>query len=126
MAEGEKMNLRLESAHVLFIDIVGYSKLLIDQRCGALQELNTIVRSTEREREAETDENGKAVGDGDVRAPRAPEHLVQIVGHFDLVACSRRDGPLMTGGPAAHPAILCLHQSPRLARACGSSTSSRC
>jgi hypothetical protein len=30
MEEGQKSNLRLEIAHVLFLDIVGYSKLLID------------------------------------------------------------------------------------------------
>src|SRR5438094_2447448 len=45
--------LRLEIAHVLFIDIVGYSKLLIDEQSEALQELNAIVRKTEAAREAE-------------------------------------------------------------------------
>ena len=44
---------RLEIAHVLFIDIVGYSKLLIDEQSEALQELNAIVRGTEAAREAE-------------------------------------------------------------------------
>jgi TolB-like protein/class 3 adenylate cyclase/Tfp pilus assembly protein PilF len=53
MAEQEKTKLRLEIAHVLFIDIVGYSKLLIDEQSEALQELNTVVRNTEAAREAE-------------------------------------------------------------------------
>ncbi|MFZ0915745.1 MAG: tetratricopeptide repeat protein [Candidatus Udaeobacter sp.] len=44
---------RLEIAHVLFIDIVGYSKLLTDEQSEALQELNQVVRSTEAAREAE-------------------------------------------------------------------------
>ena len=44
---------RLEIAHVLFIDIVGYSKLLTDEQSEALQELNQIVRNTEAVREAE-------------------------------------------------------------------------
>ena len=44
---------RLEIAHVLFMDIVGYSKLLTDEQSEALQELNQIVRSTEASREAE-------------------------------------------------------------------------
>src|SRR5712672_4856662 len=44
---------RLEIAHVLFMDIVGYSKLLTDEQSEALQELNQIVRSTEAAREAE-------------------------------------------------------------------------
>jgi serine/threonine-protein kinase len=45
--------LRLEIAHVLFMDIVGYSKLLIDEQSEALTELNQIVRSTEAAREAD-------------------------------------------------------------------------
>src|SRR6266576_2307203 len=44
---------RLEIAHVLVMDIVGYSKLLTDEQSEALQELNQIVRSTEAAREAE-------------------------------------------------------------------------
>jgi hypothetical protein len=32
MAEEEKTKLRLEIGHVLFIDVVGYSKLLIKQQ----------------------------------------------------------------------------------------------
>src|SRR6266496_1014311 len=53
MANEQKTKLRLEIAHVLFIDIVGYSKLLIDEQSEALQELNQIVRKTEAAREAE-------------------------------------------------------------------------
>src|SRR5438132_9716360 len=53
MADEQKANLRLEIAHVLFMDIVGYSKLLTDEQSEALQELNQIVRSTEAAREAE-------------------------------------------------------------------------
>ena len=52
-AEGKK-EIELEIAHVLFIDIVGYSKLLTDEQSEALQELNQIVRNTEAVREAET------------------------------------------------------------------------
>ena len=39
-------NLHLEIAHVLLIDIVGYSKLLIDDQQTAVRELNAVVRST--------------------------------------------------------------------------------
>src|SRR6476646_4344293 len=49
-----KKEIALEIAHVLFVDIVGYSKLLIDEQSEALQELNQIVRNTEAAREAET------------------------------------------------------------------------
>jgi len=53
MGDDEKTKPRLEIAHVLFIDIVGYSKLLTDEQSEALQELNQIVRNTEAAREAE-------------------------------------------------------------------------
>ncbi len=53
MADEQKTQLRLEIAHVLFLDIVGYSKLLIDEQSEALQELNQIVRNTEAACEAE-------------------------------------------------------------------------
>ena len=44
MAE-PKSDLRLEIAHVLFIDIVGYSKRLIDEQHESLQDLNQIVEA---------------------------------------------------------------------------------
>jgi class 3 adenylate cyclase len=53
MEDNEKTKPRLEIAHVLFIDIVGYSTLLTDEQSEALQELNQIVRNTEAAREAE-------------------------------------------------------------------------
>lgn len=57
---------RLEIGHVLFIDIVGYSRLLSDAQAEALHELNHLVRETEAFREA--DAAGKLVslptGDG--------------------------------------------------------------
>jgi serine/threonine protein kinase len=37
----------LETAHVLFTDIVGYSKLMIDEQTDRLQELQEIVRNTQ-------------------------------------------------------------------------------
>jgi Adenylate and Guanylate cyclase catalytic domain len=53
MEDDEKAKPRLEIAHVLFIDIVGYSTLLTDEQSEALQELNQIVRNTEAARQAE-------------------------------------------------------------------------
>ena len=52
MSEQDKTKQRLEIAHVLFIDIVGYSKLLTEEQSEALQELNQIVRNTEAARDA--------------------------------------------------------------------------
>jgi TolB-like protein/Tfp pilus assembly protein PilF len=53
MADEQKTKRRLEIAHVLFMDIVDYSKLLTDEQSEALQELNQIVRNTEAVRGAE-------------------------------------------------------------------------
>jgi eukaryotic-like serine/threonine-protein kinase len=47
--------LKFEIGHVLFIDIVGYSKLLINEQSEQIQELKEIVRGTEQVRLAETE-----------------------------------------------------------------------
>src|SRR6516165_5300878 len=46
---------KLEIGHVLFIDIVGYSQLLITQQSEHLETLRKIVRATEQFREAEAE-----------------------------------------------------------------------
>jgi len=53
MPDDAKTNLRLEIAHVLFMDIVGYSKLTTDEQSEVLHELNAIVRRTETAQTAE-------------------------------------------------------------------------
>lgn len=50
-----KKEIQLEIAHVLFIDIVGYSKLLINEQSEQIQRLKEIVRGTEQVRLAETE-----------------------------------------------------------------------
>ncbi|HVF72327.1 MAG TPA: adenylate/guanylate cyclase domain-containing protein [Chthoniobacterales bacterium] len=47
-------DLQLEIAHVLFIDVVGYSKLLINEQHERLGELNQVVRNTDAFRSAES------------------------------------------------------------------------
>jgi TolB-like protein/class 3 adenylate cyclase/Flp pilus assembly protein TadD len=53
MAAPTKKEIQLEIAHVLFIDIVGYSKLSINDQHAAIQELNRIVRASEQFQRAE-------------------------------------------------------------------------
>ena len=53
MAADVKRAIQLEIGHVLFIDIVGYSKLLINEQSEQLQTLKEIVRATEQFRIAE-------------------------------------------------------------------------
>jgi TolB-like protein/Tfp pilus assembly protein PilF len=59
-------DLRLEIGYLLLIDVVGYSKLLVNEQVELLRELNQIVRSTPSFRNAEA--NGKLIrlptGDG--------------------------------------------------------------
>src|SRR5256714_9913747 len=48
-----KKEIELEIAHVLFIDIVGYSKLSVNDQHAAVEELNRIVRAAEQFQQAE-------------------------------------------------------------------------
>ena len=52
MSEHET-DFELEIAHVLFIDVVGYSRLLVDDQREVIAELNRLVRATEAFRAAE-------------------------------------------------------------------------
>jgi TolB-like protein/class 3 adenylate cyclase/Tfp pilus assembly protein PilF len=49
-----KREVQFEIAHVLFIDIVGYSKLSINEQHAAVEELNQVVRASEQFQRAET------------------------------------------------------------------------
>jgi hypothetical protein len=46
---------KLEIGHVLFIDIVGYSQLLITEQSEQIETLRRVVRSTEQFRTAEAE-----------------------------------------------------------------------
>src|ERR1700746_2037954 len=78
MASTSPSGVKLEIGHVLFIDIVGYSKLLITEQREQLQTLKEIVRATEQFRMAEAE--GKLLrlptGDGGAlvfrNSPEAP------------------------------------------------------
>jgi len=53
MSAEVKKELHLEIAHVLFMDVVGFSKLLINDQSEILEQLNQLVRETPHFREAE-------------------------------------------------------------------------
>src|SRR5882757_6531593 len=53
MAAEIKQEIELEIGHVLFVDIVGYSKLLINEQRALLETLNSIIRGTDEFRRAE-------------------------------------------------------------------------
>src|SRR5712691_832013 len=58
-------DLQLEIAHVLFVDIVGYSKLLINEQRGLLGELNQVFRNADAFRVAEAAEKLICLPTGD-------------------------------------------------------------
>jgi len=69
---------RLQIGHVLFIDIVGYSELLVNQQSELLRELNEVVSSKSQFREAEAQQKLIRLPTGDGMAlvfrdsPEAP------------------------------------------------------
>ena len=50
-----KREIELKIAHVLFIDIVAYSKMASDDQRAAIEKLNQIVQSTEEFRKSESE-----------------------------------------------------------------------
>ena len=80
MATEVKKEIELELAHVLFIDIVGYSKLLINAQRSLLETLNQIVRGTEQFRSAEASGRLLKIPSGDGMALvfyKSPEEPVE-------------------------------------------------
>src|SRR6187399_3471833 len=78
MPPDHSSDVKFEIGHVLFIDIVGYSKLMINEQSEQIQTLKEIVRGTEQVRLAEAE--GKLLrlptGDGGAlvfrTSPEAP------------------------------------------------------
>ena len=65
MSVESKKEIQLEIAHVLFIDIVDYSKLSINEQRSAVDELTRIVRATEQFQKAEASERLVKIATGD-------------------------------------------------------------
>src|SRR5438132_8005689 len=106
MSAEAKKEIQLEIGHVLFIDIVGYSKLLIAEQSEQLQKLKQIVRGAEQFRLAEAE--GKLLrlptGDGGAlvfrTSPEAPVRCAVEIGqelkrHLELrVRMGIHSGPV--------------------------------
>src|SRR3954465_7033820 len=65
MSPDTASEVKFEIGHVLFIDIVAYSQLLITQQSEQLDTLKQIVRSTEQLRAAEAEEKLSRLPTGD-------------------------------------------------------------
>ena len=100
MSSNAVQDAHLEIGHVLFIDIVGYSKLLTNEQREKIQELNRIVRETGQFRAAEAE--GKLVriptGDGMILAfLTSPDAPVRCAVAISLALRERTDLPLRMG-----------------------------
>jgi len=88
-----KKEIQLEIAHVLFIDIVGYSKLSINNQHAAVEELNQLVRTSEQFQRAEAAGSLLKISTGDGMAlvfytsPEAPAQCAVDI------SCARKEHP---------------------------------
>src|SRR5437762_8621703 len=86
MSAEVKKEIQLEIAHVLFIDIVGYSKLSINDQNRAVEELNQVVRASEQFQLAEAAGRLLKIATGDGMAlvfytsPEAPAQCAVEIG----------------------------------------------
>src|SRR6266487_3462767 len=88
MSAEVKKEIELEIAHVLFIDIVGYSKLSINEQRAAVDELNEVVRVSEQFQKAEAGARLIKIPTGDGMAlvfypsPEAPAQCAVEIGRI--------------------------------------------
>src|SRR5438093_7779925 len=86
MSAEVKKEIQLEIAHVLFMDIVGYSKLSINDQNRAVEELNQVVRASEQFQLAEAAGRLLKIATGDGMAlvfytsPEAPAQCAVEIG----------------------------------------------
>src|SRR5437660_7929153 len=100
MSAEVKKEIQLEIAHVLFMDIVGYSKRLINEQRALRETLNQIVRNTEQFRDA--DATGTLIksptGDGMALVfRRSPEEPVECALEISRALKAHADVPLRMG-----------------------------
>src|SRR5881227_3491037 len=78
MSDQVTKQIALEIAHILFIDIVGYSKLSINHQNAVVEELNQVVRGSDQYQSAEASDRLIKIPTGDGMAlvfytsPEAP------------------------------------------------------
>ena len=94
MSSEGKQDLHLEIAHVLFIDIVGYSKLSINEQRASVDELTSVVRGSEQFQKAEAADKLVKIPAGDgialvfYTSPEGPAQCATEISRAD----SRRSG----------------------------------
>src|SRR5436305_14301296 len=87
--------IELEIGHVLFVDIVGYTKLLIHEQLEHLEKLRDIARATETFRAAQRQGKLMRLPTGDVGAlvfHKIPEEPVKCA---VAIACELKKTPVL-------------------------------
>ena len=100
MSEALKTNVRLEIAHVLFIDIVGYSIRRTDEQQALVDRLNQVVRSSEEFNRAAAAGRLKKIPTGDGMAlifHDSPEQPVECAVEISRVLKHHPDLPVRMG-----------------------------
>ena len=100
MPEESKATQRLEIAHVLFIDIVGYSTRLTDEQQGLVDRLNQAVRSSDEFNKAAATGRLKKIPTGDGMALifyNSPEQPVECAVEISRVLRHHPDLPVRMG-----------------------------
>lgn len=91
MSSEGTQNHELRLAHVLFVDIVGYSKLPINRQGELLQQLNQIVRATEQFRRAEA--ANKLCRSRNSHSQTAPADTLFTIDYFGAASAATGLGP---------------------------------
>jgi adenylate cyclase len=100
MAEASKTNVRLEIAHVLFIDIVGYSARPTDAQRDLVDQLNQAVRSSDEFSRAAAAGRLKKIPTGDGMAlifQDSPEQPIECAVEISRVLKRHPDLPVRMG-----------------------------
>ena len=100
MPEPPKANLRLEIAHVLFVDILGYSSRPTDEQQGLVEQLNQVVRSSDEFSRAAAAGRLKKIPTGDGMALifyNSPEQPVECAVEISRVLRHHPDLPVRMG-----------------------------
>ena len=85
MSAEVKKEIQLEIAHVLFIDIVGYSKLSINEQRAVVDELAEVVRNSDQYQKAEAtgrliqNSSGRRHGIGFLHYPRSASNFSAVL-----------------------------------------------
>jgi TolB-like protein/Tfp pilus assembly protein PilF len=96
MATDQSSEVKFEIGHVLFIDIVGYSRLLITEQRDQIQKLKAIVRGTEQFSLAEAE--GKLV-----RLPTGDGGALVFRNHFEApILCAMEISKALKSHPELH------------------------